>query len=568
MSFSKKQRISFVTLLVIASARIVVIAAPLEVEETETTGRAKDRRTAIVNALVEAIDKVNGVRIDHKTVTYRRFRDCIDDIKINFDSTTVVENETRSVSNGLVQSYEVIQEGVDPDSHDVQVQLRVQVAVYDPKQSLMAGSRKVVAVAPFRVSASRNGAPNVDYPGNLSMSLCQGLVQSLVQSHKFTVLDREYLGELGGERNLIKSGDTRIKEQISIGQQLGADFLVVGDIQNVEVAPAIDQAGNPQPVAATVYYRIINVATGKDHWAGTYHRSYTPEELRVPTPARAGLGVDHMLMLDAADDISDEVISGVFPIRVQSIDGPAIVLNQGGVRTPVDSQLDVYKLGKAATDADTNESLDRIETWIARIRITRITSKLSYAMVIAGDAGKIDPATVICRRHVDFAAKYLAHPNEECAAVVLARAHNIADADMSRKLAEVLTGVGLNTDDTFFTTALIADGLFDRIFQSSGDDLRKLDLARHCKYVVLADKTENLVQHNELQGMINARGRLSVRVIRVSDGLCIDKYELSSDGVGFSHEKAIDDLNEKLSNKVGFGALLADDKSAGATPSN
>ena len=103
-------------------------------------------------------------------------------------------------------------------------------------------------------------------------------------------------------------------------------------------------------------------------------------------------------MQDAAALISDQVINGVFPIRILKVTGAEVILNQGGIRTSPGEQFTVFSEGEELKDPDTNETLGAPETPIASIRIDRVDSKLSYGTVTTGDPGKIVPEHAICRR--------------------------------------------------------------------------------------------------------------------------------------------------------------------------
>ena len=56
--------------------------------------------------------------------------------------------------------------------------------------------------------------------------LIQNLVSYLVQTRKFTVLDREYMNDMNSELNIIKTNQTNIEETVKLGQKLFSDYIL------------------------------------------------------------------------------------------------------------------------------------------------------------------------------------------------------------------------------------------------------------------------------------------------------------------------------------------------------
>ena len=62
--------------------------------------------------------------------------------------------------------------------------------------------------------------------------LTQSLVSYLVQTRKFTVLDREYMNDVDNELSMIKNNQTNIEEKVKLGQKLFSDYILVGTLEN------------------------------------------------------------------------------------------------------------------------------------------------------------------------------------------------------------------------------------------------------------------------------------------------------------------------------------------------
>ena len=69
----------------------------------------------------------------------------------------------------------------------------------------------------------------------VSQELSNGISTYLVQTRKFTVLDRQYQDQLSSERKLLSSGNVPTTELVKIGQQLFADYMLVGTVNSLNI---------------------------------------------------------------------------------------------------------------------------------------------------------------------------------------------------------------------------------------------------------------------------------------------------------------------------------------------
>jgi len=94
---------------------VAILSANAAVADNKTVdviGEGSTRSAAIVDGLNEAIRQVNGTRISHDRVIDRKVQDVMSDLTESFRHDFESENEFReqitSVSNGVVQGYEVL----------------------------------------------------------------------------------------------------------------------------------------------------------------------------------------------------------------------------------------------------------------------------------------------------------------------------------------------------------------------------------------------------------------------------------------------------------------------------
>ena len=93
--------------------------------------------------------------------------------------------------------------------------------------------RKRIAVVPFRLNVGRIDLENFS-PDDFRELLNQKFSTYLVQTRKFTVLDREFEEEIKGELSNLAESEN-IDDQVKIGQALFADYIVVGRVDNLEI---------------------------------------------------------------------------------------------------------------------------------------------------------------------------------------------------------------------------------------------------------------------------------------------------------------------------------------------
>jgi len=97
-----------------------------------------------------------------------------------------------------------------------------------------------------------------------------------------------------------------------------------------------------------------------------------------------------------ADDVIKAIIDRVYPVKIAAVQGEQIVLNQGGERIAKGMLYDVYGEGQEIFDTDTNESLGKIESFVATIQIQRVANNMSFATIVKGDMANIAKG-LVCR---------------------------------------------------------------------------------------------------------------------------------------------------------------------------
>lgn len=557
-----KSSICCVWVVVLLTAYPCAPASEPATRQCEVGGEGQSQQAAIADGLVQAIQQVNGVSLKQKSISQAKYLDEVTELKDAFNSSTVSSEDIQTVSHGIVDGYEILSRHDDPQTRMVRLQLRVRLLVYEADHS---GQRKAIAVLPFRSAQPSYRIFGADYSADrLREMLSQGLVEGLAQSRKFTLIDRDFLTELFGEQKLMQTMDMPVKELVKLEQLRGADYLLVGKIDDVDAGFDVSGAQTgPRHAKISVSYRVLDLATGEDHWAESFHRTYNDNDLNNLPPVRRGLRIEETLIADATADISDQIVWAVFPIPVLDVDGPDVTLGQGGKSIGIKDELDVFNLGRELFDPANRQSLGRAERLVARVRVERVTNKMTFARVVSGDPARIRPEHAICRRHIDALSKYVRHPDATDNSIVAVAVVDTAaqfNAEVGHTISQQLSTRHVKARSDFFSNALIADGIFDHIFSGAANDILDLGFARSCAYIVLVHRTSDLVVRPDLQRMITGRGSLDIRVVRTVDGECVDQFLVSANTSEFIKEKAEARLNEKLAQEVanhGFGEWVS-----------
>jgi len=271
---------------------------------------------------------------------------------------------------------------------------------------LRAAERPTLAVMPFIVDQSlevRFG-DTVIQPTVIENKFSDQLMQNLVKSRKFDVLERANIMKIMNENNLTESDYAKPGEAERIGKLLVADYLVVGYIDRLEY---LEEQKNIQitgeqriDVIGTLklHFRVVETKSGKIVCAHSITEKLNSKNIPFSERKEMTLGdFQDKFFESAAVKASNYVLEGIYPIKVASISELEVILNRGdGSGLNKGDILYVYELGETVKDPDTGEFLGSAESKIAEIEITDVLQKFSKAKILTS-TGNITPGS-ICRR--------------------------------------------------------------------------------------------------------------------------------------------------------------------------
>ncbi len=352
------------------------------------SGRNADYRTAVYEALVQAASQVQGVSLQDSRDA---FMDSAMQAKVTSHSGEATVSEVReslrqsvsATTRGRVLSYQITAEKYIEEMGLWFIELEAKV----PGQytvGLPVDNRRRMTVMPFRMLTSSVTLAGVE--ANLSQQcdeIAEDLNQDLTQTRRFSMLDRandELVQRELARLNDVNSfaGDAGRSQQLLI-----TDYMVTGTVklfsepgvvQN-EYTGSVRRLDGP---FVEVSYRVILVPTSQLKWAG-----------KVVIPYSACYGSEPASMLSsgyaaASRAVCDEIVNNIYPLRVTAHMTYELVLNQGGSGIAEGDVYDVFRRGEYITDVSSGETLGAPEEMIARVRITRVDPKMSYAIVIEG----------------------------------------------------------------------------------------------------------------------------------------------------------------------------------------
>ena len=389
------------------------VHAQTATERYDASASGASEHEAIRNALLEAAFQLCGVSI--RSDTWSTGAVVVRDGGAEFierinDRIRVIagKDECRFIG------YEVL--GTAREGDDVRVGIQVRYSTYQVPGE--AAERRRLAVLDFELDEvhlygagggreQRSGGRvvrqgvDVDYEliRNLQQRFRARIEELLIQGRRFAVLDRRAPEIYEQEKRLLRSSDVDPAEGARLGKVLGADHMLYGTVDRIEVQEQrteIQLTGESRlRVSGTVRGRfsVLAVATRQVTWSSSLELEWVVEEDLRPEQVAEGL-LDELAL-----HLVDEVTEGIFPPVVTQVTGwGSFVVNRGGNTVQVDDRFEVFALGDMLVDPDTGENLGRLEATVGIARITAVKPKYSLAEMVTDTAG-IARGMVLRRYH-------------------------------------------------------------------------------------------------------------------------------------------------------------------------
>jgi curli biogenesis system outer membrane secretion channel CsgG len=248
------------------------------------------------------------------------------------------------------------------------------------KKRLCVGPILAIPSAAAKADRNRQG----DNLRQVLETLDTTLVYQVQSSHKFEIVARkDSLKPLLNEEEFDASGNVDPATAAQICKLAGAQYLVLTTVtdftmgeENVEFG-GIGVSANRESVRVSCSVEIYDTTTGKliesarfrGHEINTSGQGNQTDE-----------GVTLTKITDRlATDIVNRIVDVIYPAKVVATLGTQVTINRGdNAAVSVGQTWSVYGLGNEIVDPDTGEKLGRNEAEVGKIKINRITPKLSY----------------------------------------------------------------------------------------------------------------------------------------------------------------------------------------------
>lgn len=381
------------TLMGLAAATVNVASGAIDTFDFRVEGTGLTYNEAVNEALTEAIAQNSGRSVETATELQRISHSTATENSSTATISDTLAQQIKTATKGEVLGYTVLAKEKDQAGLWT-VKLSVTLAKF---QRSPQADRLRIAVAGFRP-----GKAGADF----AQLVTAAAKSALVQTRKFAVLDRDWEKESDAEEALLSNKPVPREERSRLGQRLGADFVLVGTINDLWVednnAPSTRLLS--MKAKSVVEFRLIDFATGQVKVARVLNIGLNQAQMRAAD--RSGQGATRLVALASriGTQLSEIITDTAYPITIVAASpGQEVILNQGGDRLKTGARFAVYELGEMLTDPQTGESLGKAEKMVGVIEITRSLPKMSYAKIVEQQSEL--QKNMILRKHTEQGSK-------------------------------------------------------------------------------------------------------------------------------------------------------------------
>jgi hypothetical protein len=209
----------------------------------------------------------------------------------------------------------------------------------------------------------------------------QNINDYFVQTKKFTMLDRTYIEEVAKEQSTILDGKTPAVEMAKIGNEISADFILVGSVENFNITEKIkkilssDMEIKKKEASIYMSYRLLDVATKQISYSNTIeYKLSLSENSKKP---------DIEIISKVSKMLGEEILFSIYPVLVEKISNGEIYLGQGGNQFQKSDKYELFEKGEKIIDSYTNEVIGNVETSLGLVEITSVSTGYSKGKMLS-----------------------------------------------------------------------------------------------------------------------------------------------------------------------------------------
>jgi hypothetical protein len=242
------------------------------------------------------------------------------------------------------------------------------------------------------------------------------LVEGLVQSGKFRVMERKDLDSVLSEQSLSLSGAVDEKTAVQVGKLLGCQLVVLGAVTDFSVHKSGGQGGwgigfnvGKTTAEGTVNIKLVSTTTAEIIYTGSERGEHSFSKVVV---AGFGGGVDWdesqarqifepcvqrlvAAIVSKADSIQGSLGSaGLLAGKVAKVSEGRVFINLGSVDGVKEGDaFTLVRLGEDIVDPDTGKSLGQEKSTLGTFTVTKIVGEhLSVGVAEAGVSPRVGDA--------------------------------------------------------------------------------------------------------------------------------------------------------------------------------
>lgn len=278
-------------LMPVAQAKMVTVVK-------ETTGTGPTQHQAISEALLIAVQSVNGTSVSSAVNYEETVSMSITANKWSYTGKVSPVFSVNSTGEGSVSRFQVLRVSGSKGSYRAKVR-----AYVNQFQSVVRDQHlQRIAVMPFTIKWQ-----GLQDAYDLQDEILDALDVQLSQSGALSVLDRQHLSEMATENAFIR-WDGAPSEMSRIGQKLGVDYILVGKVNQLSRDSGNSMYGlNAGALQLRMNWKVIEVNTSKIAAAGQINR-------RLGTTSGQNLMSDELeagISDQIATALAQDVLSGL-----------------------------------------------------------------------------------------------------------------------------------------------------------------------------------------------------------------------------------------------------------------
>lgn len=252
-------------------------------------------------------------------------------------------------------------------------------------EMLMAASqpKKVVAIDEFD-PVDGSGATKEN-----AVLLRSYITDGIINSRKFTLVERDDLKKLAKEQALADAGAT--EDGPESNNLKAAKYLVYGKILKSQVKDLSRDGYNVRKGTVELQIRFTNAETGKILGVKTVEATDVKGVVGGGDGTQLGRESNDAALKKAAYDVVNLLVELAYPTKILDVDADEgiLMVNMTMEQCKLGEEFEVFKLGRELIDPDTGESLGRSEKNVGKVVVSRPGPKMSECKAVAGcDMGK------------------------------------------------------------------------------------------------------------------------------------------------------------------------------------